>query len=212
MVKKFVAFIIIGGLVLGSIGAGAYLYFSGTGRVTKAPIVSGSLILTPTIVSKLVTWDDPAGFTMQYPDGLTFNKHDEDTVNYAHVELTDSVHPGGLIVWVKDVPGGVTDTASWGKKASLPSTAISFDTTLAGQSAQKILVSSPEKVVSVGVVYDGVLWYIEAKLTDEPYWQSVYDGVVQSFTFKPVSSQGAGNTTANPAGNDSVADEEEVLE
>ncbi len=209
MMKKSLVLIIVGGLLLGLVGAGAYLYYSKTTGVTTSPTGTD---VTPVPTPKLLMWDDPAGFTMQYPEGLTVNKHDEDLVNYAHVELTDSAHPGNVIIWVKDIPSGITDTASWGKKASAPASAISFDTSLAGQSAQKILVSSPEKIVSVGVIYDGVLWYIEAKLTDEPYWQSVFDGVIQSFIFKPTASQAAGNTVSSGGANDSAVDEEEVLE
>ena len=210
MMKKPLVFIIVGGLLLGLVGAGVYLYFfKKTGAVTSP---TGADVMTPATTPKLLMWDDSAGFTMQYPEGLTLNKHDEDTVNYAQVELADNAHPGGLIIWVKDIPSGITDTASWGKKASIPSSAISFDTTLAGQSAQKILVSSPEKTVTVGVVYDGVLWYIEARLTDEPYWQAVYDGVVQSFTFKPIASAGAAGAGTNDSVGNVVADEEEVLE
>jgi len=203
VMKKPVVRIILGGLLLGLLGAGAYLYFS---KNSQSPDITGASP-TPTVAPKLVTWDDPAGFTMQYPEGLTFNKHDEDKVNYAHVELTDSNHPGSLIVWVKDLPKGIADTASWGKKVATPSSALSFDTTLGIQPAQKILVSAPTKTVTVGVVWDGVLWYIEANLTDEPYWQSVYDTVVNSFTFKPLPTAPAGSGS----GGDTV-DEEEILE
>lgn len=209
MMKKPLVLIIVGGLLLGLSGAGAYLYYSKNNGVVISPAGTD---VTPMPTPKLLMWDDPAGFTMQYPEGLTLNKHDEDTVNYAHVELTDSAHPGNLIIWVKDTPKGITDTASWGKKAATPSSAISFETMLAGQSAQKILVSSPEKIVTVGTVYDGVLWYIEAKLTDEPYWQSMYDGVVQTFTFKPIASQAASGAAANSGVGQSAVDEEEVLE
>ena len=212
MMKKTFVFILIGGLVIGGIGAGAYLYVSNPARSTKPGEVAGKAEMTPTPTPKLVPWDDPAGFTMQYPEGLTLNKHEEDVVNYAHVELTDAAHPGGLIVWVKDIPAGVTDTASWGKKAATPSSAISFDTILGSQSAQKILVSGPEKTVAVGVVYDGVLWYVESKLTDEQYWQSVFDAVVQSFTFKPVTPQAGNGNQAGGGANTGVTEEEEVLE
>lgn len=203
MMKKKLVLIIVGGFLLGLVGAGAYLYYSKNNGATTPPTGTD---VTPMPTPKLLMWDDPAGFTMQYPEGLILNKHDEDTVNYAHVELTDSAHSGNVIIWVKDIPRGVTDTASWGKKASAPASAISFDTSLAGQSAQKILVSSPEKIVSVGVIYDGVLWYIEAKLTDEPYWQSVYDAVTNSFAFKPLPTQSGGGESMD------AVDEEEILE
>lgn len=200
--KKPIILILLGGLIVGLIGAGGYLYFS---KSAPSPDVTG-VNPTPTMAQKTVTWDDPAGFTFQYPEGLTVNKHDEDKVNYAHVELTDSSHPGSLVVWVKDLPKGVTDTASWGKKAATPSSALSFDTTLGGQPAQKIMISGTPKIVMVGVVWDGVLWYVEATFSDEPYWQSVYDTVTNSFAFKPLPTQ------PGAASIDNVVDEEEIVE
>lgn len=208
--KRPIVIILIAGLLLGVVGAGAYLYFSQK-TMSEAPVATE---IIPTPVPKLVLWDDSAGFTMQYPEGIQLNKHDEDKENYAHVELTDPNHPGGLIVWVKDLPKGVADTVAWGKKVSTPSSAISFDTTLGGNAAQKILVSSPVKTVMTGVVYDGVLWYIEAVLTDEVYWQSVYDNVVSSFVFKPTTAA-PGSSAPGSSGESAPeysVDEEEVLE
>lgn len=209
VVKRSVVFIILGGLLLGLIGAGTYLFMS---RNTSSGSPTADAIPTPTSMPTLVSWDDPAGFTMQYPEGVIVNKHDEDKVNYAHVELTSATHPGGLIIWVKDLPKGVTDTVTWGKRASTPSAAISFDTTLGGQPAQKILVSGQTKTVTTGVVFDGVVWYVEATLADEAYWQSVYDVVIQSFAFKPIAPQAAANSGGNAPSGDTTVDEEEVLE
>lgn len=211
MMKKPWIFILVGGLILGGLGAGAYLYIASSGRGSKPPEIGGAAI-SPTPAPTLITWDDPAGFAIQYPESLVLNKHDEDKINYAHLEFTDPSHAGALYIWVTDLPTGVSDTATWGKKMSTPSSAISFDTSLAGQSAQKILVSGPEKTVTVGVVYDGVLWYIEAKLTDESYWQGVYDTIVQSFAFKPLASEQGQAGGAPAATYDTAVDEEEVLE
>ena len=202
--SKPVILILVGCMVFG-LGVGAYVYFS---KRTVSQDVTGT-IPTPTIAAERILWDDPAGFTMQYPEALSVNKHDEDKVNYAHVELTDPEHPGGLIVWVKDLPRGVTDTASWAKKAATPSSAISFDTTLGNQPAKKLLVSGAAKTVTAGVVWDGVLWYVEANLVDEPYWQSVYDMVTTSFTFKPLPKEPASSGGA-PSGD--TVDEEEILD
>lgn len=200
--KKPIIIILLGGLIIGLLGAGGYLYYSKRTPASDVFVTNPA----PTAAPKLVTWNDPAGFTFQYPEGLTVNKHDEDKVNYAHVELTDSSHPGGLIVWVKDLPKGVADTVSWGKKMATPSSALSFDTTLGGQPAQKIMVSGTPKTVTVGVVWDGVLWYVEATLSDESYWQSVYDTVANSFAFQPLPTVPAAQGTAD------TVDEEEVLE
>lgn len=210
--KRPLIMIIVAGFLLGLVGAGIYLYFS---RNTSASVISPGGEPTPTIAPTLVSWDDAAGFTMQYPEGLMVNKHDEDKVNYAHVEFTDSAHPGGLTVWVTDLPKGVTDTVSWGKKAATPSSAISFDTTLGDQPAQKVLIADTPKKVLVGTVWDGVLWYIEANLADETYWQQVFDTVTNSFAFVPLAETPAGSDAGSGAGSvttEQAFDEEEVLE
>lgn len=203
--KRVLIFVIIA-LLLGGSGAGAYLYFTNGKSLTVSP-KGDDVAIQPTPTPALLTWDDPAGFTVSYPDTVSVNKHDEDKDNYAHVELTSTAHPGKLIIWVKDIPKGMTDTLSWGKKMSASSSAILFDTTLGGKPAQKVLTSTP-KTVAVGIVYDGVLWTVETDLADSAYWQSVHDIVTGSFSFKPVStepvSQGA------PA--EESVDEEEVLE
>ncbi len=211
--KKPVVMILVGGLILGGIGAGAYLYFSPKSQ--NSVEVTGVNVI-PTSAPTLLMWDDPSGFTMQYPDDVTVNKHEEDQVNYAHVEITNTAHPGGIIVWVKDLPKNVTNTITWGKVAATPSSAISFDTTLGGQPAQKILVSGAVKTQSVGLVYDNVAWSVEAVLADESYWQQVYDIVTQSFTFKPLAGAAAGQSSGGgddaPVDAGVSVDEEEILE
>lgn len=206
--KRVLIFLVIA-VLLGGVGGGAYLYYSGTAKNIISP-KGEDTAAKPTPTPTLVTWDDPAGFSAQYPDGLTVNKHDEDKDNYAHVEFTNAAHPGGLIIWVKDLPKGITTTASWGKKMSASSSAILFDTTIGGQPAQKVLNSSPNKTVAVGAVYDGVLWTVETNLADASYWQSVHDTIVGSFTFKPVSTPAA--AAAAPDASDQPVDEEEVIQ
>lgn len=209
--KKPVVFVIVGGLLLGLLGAGVYMYFFQK-NTTPTDVVTGDALPSPTPAMTLLSWDDPAGFTMQYPADVTVNKHEEDMVNYAHVELTHQAHPGSIVIWVKDLPKGVTNTVTWSKQAATPSSAISFDTTLGDQPAQKILVSQTPKTMSVGAVYDGVLWTVEATLADDVYWQRVYDAITQSFVFKPVAGQPQSAGAALPAANDYAVDEEEVLE
>lgn len=209
--RRPLVLILLGGLALGIVGAGAYLFLS---PKQDAPAIVVSQTPTPTPTVHLLSWNDPAGFTVQYPQDLTVNKHDEDTENYAHVEFTHEKHPGSLIIWVKDLPKGVADTLAWGKSASTPSSALSFDTTLGGKQAQKILVSGTPTVTQIGVVYDGVLWVVEGIATDEPYWQSVFDTVINSFAFTPLPQQttGAEKTGGSAPAEEASYDEEEVLE
>lgn len=200
--------IILGAVVLGAIGAGTYMLVSPAAS-PQSPVVD-SVVITPTQApAKLIFWKDPAGFTFSYPDGVVIDKHDEDTTNYAHIEMTHPSHPGKLIVWAKDLPKGVTDAASWVKKDATYAGAVLLDTTLGDIAAKKVLLTQPEKKMVVGTVADGLLFYVEGVLSDEAYWQQAVDTVSQSFAIKPVDQPAQGGSVG---AQEVSVDEEEVLE
>jgi hypothetical protein len=190
-------------VVLGVVTGGVFFFLQ---KNTKVISPGETVLSTPTPISAvaLTTWDDPAGFSFQYPKDVSVNKHEDDNDNYAHVELTNSSHPGSVIVWVSDLPKGVTTVDSWVTK--LYSTATSIDTTLGGIAAKKILVSSPSAKLLVGTISDSLLFYVDGTLTDKAYWQTVEDGIVKTFAFTPDTS-----ASSNAVGSDSV-DEEEVVQ
>lgn len=203
--------IVIGALLLGGIGAVTYMLVS----PAKTQMPSEVLVKEDAPKLKLLTWDDPAGFTFSYPEGVVVNKHEEDQENYAHVEMTHPDHKGSLIVWAKDLPAGVTDVATWVKKDPQLSKGVSLDTSLGDSVAEKTLITSPEKRMVIGTVYDGLLFYVESTLTDEAYWEAAINTVTGSFVFKPTetSGQSAPAASSNSGGQDEGSvDEEEVLE
>lgn len=206
ILSSWYKYIIIAVTVFVVVGAGFVYFFQ-----KKPPVITPgeSVVPTPTPTVALTTWDDPAGFSFQYPKDLTVDKNEEDNENYAHVELTSSSHPGSVIVWVSDLPKGVTTVDSWVKK--LYSTATAIDTMLGGEPAKKVLVSSPSAKLIVGTVSDGLLFYVDGTLTDKPYWQTVEDGIVKTFAFTPDPSASSGQAASGQASGDAV-DEEEVVQ
>jgi len=180
-------------VVLGVVVAGVFVFSQ---KNTKVISPGKVVIVTPTPAVEMTTWDDPAGFSFQYPKNLSVNKHEEDPDNYAHVELTNRDHPGNIIVWASDV------SSAWPPKGGT-----SIDTTLGGLAAKKILISTPSAKLIVGAVSEGLVFKIEGTLTDKQYWQTVEDGIVKSFTFTPDSSSAASNTDAAAS-----IDEEEVVQ
>ncbi len=191
-------------IVLGVITGGVLFFWQ---RSTKV-ISPGEAVVTsptPTPLVELTTWDDPAGFSFQYPKDLSVNKHEEDPDNYAHVELTSKDHQGSIIVWASDLPKGVTTLDSWVKK--LYATGTSIDTTLGGEPAKKILVASPSAKLIVGTVSEGLLFYVDGTLTDKAYWQTIEDGIVKTFAFTPDTSSAASGQSSGDA-----VDEEEVVQ
>ncbi len=192
------------------VGVGGYSYLKP--KTAPRPEANQPLAETPTPAAPLATWTDEAGFSIQYPKNLSVNQHIDDNVNYAHLELTNSDRPGKIIVWVKDVPSGVTDLSSWVASDPTYTKASVIDTTLGGQPAKKILATAPVKMYTVGTISDNLLFYVEGTLTDDAYWRAVEDGIVGSFAFTPDTSQSAvpqGNAAAPSADS---ADETETLQ
>lgn len=166
------------------------------------------------IETELVTWEDAAGFSFKYPKDLIVDPHTEDVENYAHVELTHTEHPGGIVIWVKDLPlskkgSAVVSNAEWIESVEEFSEASVVDTTLGGEPAKKVLVSGENPNVTIGAVYDDVLWLIETNPKDAEYWNGVLDQVLSSFEYALISGEGSGDSTTEMI---EVVDEEEVLE
>jgi len=188
-------------IIAGAVSSGAYLFLSK--KYVRTPsITSITVSPTPILQPKVLTWDDPAGFTFSYPEGVFLNKHDEDKDNYAHVEFTNKDHPGNLIVWAKDTTSA--DVTAWVRTEKQFGGATTIDTTLANQPAKKITLS-PNKLI-VGTIYDELLFTIDATLDDKAYWSQIQDTIVNSFTFKPAQAAAGGDP-----GNAAV-DEEEVVQ
>ncbi len=190
MKKKWIIIGVI--VVLGIAGSGLYIYSQRNTQVlSPGEAVSG----TPTPSVELTKWTDPAGFTVQYPKELTVDKNEEDNENYAHFELTNKDHPGGLIVWVKDPP------KKW------PPTGVTIiDSTLGGEPAKKIITDT---TLSVGCLCEDLLFLVEATLTDKEYWNGIFDTVSNSFAF------GSGEPAApgpQGSGGGGDVDEEEFVE
>lgn len=183
-------------IVLGVVVGGAFFFLQQNTKV----ISPGEVVSAPTPAVEMATWNDVAGFSFQSPKDLSVNKHEEDPDNYAHVELISRDHPGNIIVWVKDLPPGVTTLDSWVKKLYPGATIL--DTKLGGEPAKKILTTTPVKMLTVGAISDNLLFSVEGTLTDSEYWSRVHDTVTGSFAFTPASTTAVGESV----------DEEEVVQ
>lgn len=207
MMKKFGVPILVG-LLIGGMASAGYLWWI---RGKPAP-VEQSTAPTPAPV-QLLTWTDPNGFTFQYPEGLSVNKHDDDRENYAHLEFTHPDHPGGLIVWGKDPTKGITDTAGWVKGEKRFTGASILDTELGSQAGKKVMIEGVNRMLIVGTVYDGIVWSVEATLEDVQFWTGVHTTIADSFKFIPVQQPGsAAISEPVPVVDDVTVDEEEVIE
>ena len=201
-------FIIVGSISVLVVVTLGIIYIQSKRRSSGVPVAENNPLLTPA-ASQLVTWDDPAGFTFTYHGNLSTDKHDEDQENYAHVELTQSAHPGNIIVWAKDTTAA--DVTAWVRTEKAFKNANIVDTTLGGQPAKKIILTSPRKSLIVGAIYDELLFMIESEASDSAYWTPVYQGIVDSFQFKPIETSEDSGGSEDQVSEEAV-DEEEVVE
>lgn len=203
MKKRVVIILSIGIVCIGALGG--YMLWKQKSLRTLPGIVSTQTPALP----ELVLWEDQAGFSFKYPKELSFDKHDEDEVNYAHIEFKSATHSGRLIIWAKDTT--YTDVNLWVTKDKNLSSAASVDTTLSGQPAKKIILSAPSKKIIIGTISDQILFTIEAEPTEgDAYWTTVSDTIASNFTFSPADSSAAGTAASGDAG--PSFDEEEVVE
>lgn len=174
-------------------GIGAYILW----KQQQQPAPAAPAQIQTQTQEETTLWEDQAGFSFQYPKVLSFDKHDEDMENYAHIEFKSSAHSGRLIVWAKDTT--YPDVATWITKDKNVQGAASVDTTLGGEAAKKIVISTPSKKIIIGAISDQILFTIEAEpAEDDPYWTNVSDTIASSFAFVPI--------------NGASYDEEEVVE
>lgn len=203
---------ILVGLFIGGILSAGYLWWVKR-QVPKPDAINVQVVQPNPTPVKFLTWNDPNGFTFQYPEGLSVNKHDEDKENYAHVEFTHPDHPGSLIVWGKDPAKGVTDMASWVKNEKRFTGASVLDTGLGNQAAKKVMIEGVTRILVVGTVYDSIVWYVETRLDDVNFWTPIHAAITDSFAFVPVKDPGVAATSEPvPVVETQAVDEEEVVE
>lgn len=151
---------------------------------TSSPPTS---VPTPQIVLK--TWQDPAGFTFQYPETLTINNHPEDSENYAHLDV------GDLRLLMQDNKFKTIDDWAVTQKGD------AVDDILGGKPAVKVTLS--DKVI-VGAIDNEVLVTIESP----PSAAQLFDQIVSSFEFVYPSPSPAKSSQTQPATDDNILEEE----
>lgn len=205
MLKRRSVFIIIGIIVLAVVGLGGFFLY----KNSQKQISPVAQIQPPTPTTEaLSTWNDQSQFTFQYPKSLTLNPHDEDQVNYAHVELTSiKNHPGNLIVWAKDTTA--SDIARWIKQNKITG---SIDTILGGLPAEKHVITEESIIQVTSVIKDGYLYQIEANITDTDFWDPILKTVTSSFAFTKVTPEQQESAPDTDSGGQDTGGDEEVVE
>lgn len=174
----------------------------------RKPAVISPLGETPTQKAQLLTWEDPAGFKFSYPEGIKINPHEEDMTNYAHLELKNANHPGGILIWMKD--SNYKTLEEWVKDQV--SGVQVFDSELGGKPAKKVAYVSPKKLV-VAALDVNVLVLVEVTPEDK-WWEETYNQILSSFEFIPLAGEetAPGAWEGTGGGGGVIEEEEEVVE
>jgi len=133
-----------------------------------------------------VDWEDPAGFSFQYPKRAGVDNHPEDKDNYAYLTFSNPDHPGEIIVTCND--SQYEDLDAWLKNDEEIKEASSLKTKIASVSARK-LISGKGKEMIAFIDRDKVFYTIEIKAQDQDYWQPVYKQILDSFKFIPLEGE-----------------------
>lgn len=162
----------------------------------------------PLASEKLLTWDDQAGFTFQYPKSLLVDTHPEDDQNYSNLSFTNKDNPGGILVMASDTKA--KDVAAWVKADKSLVGGLVIETTLGGKPAKKISFADSGKVV-VGAIDDQILFRLETNNL-EPYWQNTFNRIVDSFEFVYPTSAPAASSGGISNSSSGIIEEEEIIQ
>lgn len=209
MQKKVVIFLAIGVILV--LGGG--LWWLGRQKTTTevqtpAPVQGGETIPVAG-KEKVLVWNDPAGFSFEYPNGVSIDNHPEDKVNYANLDLTVKGIDGKILVLVSDTNEKTID--NWVKKDKRSQlTGGSVPITLGGKPARK-LTFADDGTILIAAIDEEVLFTLELSANKAEIVEKIFNQIISSFKFVYPTSVPAQSTGGNQTSGD-VIEEEEIVE
>lgn len=188
MNKKLVVAIGVGCVLL--VAAGLLYVFReklmpGLGEKT---LPTGSQESTPKYSFTWQLWEDPAGFSFEYPKELKLNPHPEDETSYAHLELTSPDQPGTVTITVNDAE--YPDIESWMSEDELVKGGSGLDTKVASMAAKKVALGKDREITAF-IDWDQVVYVVDATGENRDYWKPIYNHVLDSFKLTPLEGESA---------------------
>ena len=134
-------------------------------KISESPVIS----LSPTPISvTLTTWNDEAGFSFQYPEGITIDKHADDTVNYANLTFTDGDQDGSIDIVMSD------------NDNTLDKWTNAIDTVLGEKDGKKNMTNTG---MMIGVVDDEVLITLKRTTKLSPLLEAAWQNITDTWKF-----------------------------
>jgi len=132
-------------------------------------------------------WEDPAGFSFQYPRQLEVDVHPEDEVYYSHLELTDAERSGLIVILCNDTE--YTKISDWAEGDELARMGSSLETEIASMPARKVALGNGRELAGL-IDRDLVLYTLDKQPEEEEsFWQAVYNKLIQSFRLIPLEGE-----------------------
>lgn len=136
-------------------------------------------------------WEDPAGFSFEYPDELKVDVHPDDESNYSFLTFTSEKFPGKLEITCNDTQ--YKDVAEWGKEDSLVKQASGLETKIADLPAYKVVLGQGREIMAV-IDWDEVIYILdktpgEDKEENLAYWGEIYSHLLDSFKLIPLEGE-----------------------
>ncbi len=184
MLKKTIISFIIGGLI--ALLLGLYLARKNKGLSQKLPSLYSEGDEVQENDYRWKAWEDPAGFSFEYPDQVKIDNHPEDEDNYAYLNLSHPDHQGKITIICNDSED--KDIASWQKNNEKVKEASSLETKIASVSGLKLALGE-NKEMTAFIDWDEVLYTISFEAQDQGYWRPVYKHLLDSFALIPLEGE-----------------------
>lgn len=134
----------------------------------------------------LSTWEDPAGFSFDYPEILKIDTHEEDEINYAHLELTQEGKMGRVLIIANDSDYDTLE--DWLAEDKEVIGLSSLDTEIASLPAKKVALKEGKEIASF-IDLDQVIYTIIKEPQGEDFWRQTYRTILDSFKFIPLEGE-----------------------
>ncbi len=183
------------------IGGTATFFIFKQNQVSENIEETTSVSPTPAPIT-LSTWTDEAGFSFQYPEGISINKHNDDIVHYANLTLTDINQTGNINILMSDDIYKTLD--KWTTSDIELKSGNIIDTVLGGKDGKKIITTTE---TIIGVIDSDILVTIKRSTNLSPLLEIAWQKITDTWTFI-YPTPGIIETTTTTEGGDDILEEE----
>lgn len=194
--KKIVIILVVLG-ILGILGGLGWYFrdriFPGKGKKTVNPL--GVQDQKEEFNFKWKLWEDPAGFSFEYPDEIEIDIHVEDEANYSFLTLSSKERKGKLDIICND--SQYADIDEWLSEDSLVKQGSGLETQVASVSGQRVALGNGREITAF-IDWDKVIYTIDKtpfdSAQDKPeeevdYWDQIYTHILSSFKLIPLEGE-----------------------